>query len=72
MDVNIKDSSFITTLFDSEINFFLKIKLVRKVIPINDAYAEIIMSSLKFSARYDENKSKNIENNRKNSSIRIK
>ncbi len=44
--------------------------LFRKVIPINDAYAEIIMSS--FSAKYDENKSKNIENNRKNSSIKIK
>ncbi|GAI62084.1 unnamed protein product [marine sediment metagenome] len=43
--------------------------LFRKVIPINDAYAEIIMLSL--SAKY-ENKSKNIENNRKNSSIKIK
>jgi hypothetical protein len=46
--------------------------LFRKVIPINDIYAEIIMSSI--GAKY-ENKSNmkiNIENNRKNSSIKIK
>jgi len=43
--------------------------LFRKVIPINDAYAEIIILSV--NAKY-ENKSKNIEKNRKNSSIKTK
>jgi hypothetical protein len=43
--------------------------LFRKVIPINDAYVEIIILSL--NAKY-ENNSINIENNRKNSSKKIK